>query len=153
MFHSLLFSSVLWFVSSSVLLALMPITLRTRMSDINDANLSNLKFALLLTCSTAQDYSEAHIINNQPVNIVEQMICSGAETVVCFNEVTLVSDCNHFAEDLMEQMISNCLSVNYAIYEEINFSSPRYQTAILSDEILLENAIIIAGNDDLNLYD
>lgn len=87
------------------------------MSDINNLNLDGLKFALLLTCNTGKDFSEAHINNNKPVNIVEKMVCRGAETVVGFSEVTYVSDCNLFAEEFISATVKHGKSVKEAISE------------------------------------
>lgn len=93
------------------------------MSDVADCDLSGLKFALLLTCSTGQDFSKTHISSNAPVNIVEQMVCSGAETVVGFSEITYVSDCNRFAVDFATAAIedgntvySAILNIDYTYY-------------------------------------
>ncbi|MGN1155388.1 MAG: RICIN domain-containing protein [Agathobacter sp.] len=75
------------------------------MKDIEGLNLNGLKFALLLTCETAKDFSENNIAGNKPVNIVEKMVCNGAETVIGFAEITYVSDCNRFAESFFEGAI------------------------------------------------
>jgi len=92
------------------------------MSEISGSDLSNLKFALLLTCNTGQDYSLSHITNNNPQNIIEQMVLCGAGTVVGFNNVTYIPDCNQLAQDLMTFMIVNGCSIEDAI-EEIDFTS------------------------------
>lgn len=85
------------------------------MSDIENYDLSGLKFALLLTCNTGMNFSATHISNNTPVNIVEQMVCCGAETVVGFSEKTLVSDCNRFADEFLIQAIEHGKTVEDAI--------------------------------------
>ena len=87
------------------------------MDDLNNVDLSNLKLAVLLTCETAKGYSDLHIANNIPVNIVEKMVLCGAETVIGFDEKTMTSDCNEFAVDLAEWLIYGDLNVNEAIGE------------------------------------
>ena len=85
------------------------------MSDINNYSLNRLHFALLLTCKTGKDFSESNIANNTPTNIVEKMVCQGADCVVGFEETTWVSDCNKFAKEFMEK-ISEGHNVYSAIY-------------------------------------
>lgn len=86
------------------------------MSILQDVNLSKLKFALLLTCYTGQGgYSSTHISTNSPVNIVEQMVCSGAKTVVGFSDITYVSECNSFATELTKRLFTNKMSTAEAI--------------------------------------
>ena len=84
-------------------------------TDLEGQDLSNLSFALLLTCETAKDYHPFHIFSQAPVNIVEQMVICGAETVIGFEEETAVDDCNKFAEELAELLINDGLSVNDAL--------------------------------------
>ncbi|MBO5097535.1 MAG: RICIN domain-containing protein [Agathobacter sp.] len=74
------------------------VTSNLSVKDIEGLNLNGLKFALLLTCNTAKDFSENNIAENKPANIVEKLVCNGAETVIGFTEITYVSDCNRFAE-------------------------------------------------------
>ena len=109
--------------------------------DLDGEDLSNLSFALLLTCNTGVDYHPDHITNNAPVNIIEKMVVCGAETVVGFNETTSVSDCNRFAPDIMSLLIGNGLSVEDAI-NSIDYSS---YSENLSD------IAVIAGNKDNKL--
>ena len=52
------------------------------LTDLTGQNLSNLSFALLMTCNTGDNYNPANITNNTPVNIIEQMVICGAETVL-----------------------------------------------------------------------
>jgi hypothetical protein len=111
------------------------------MSDVEDCDLSGLKFALLLTCNTAESFSTTHITNNAPVNIVEQMICSGAETVVGFSQITYVSDCNRFAVDFAEATITNGSTISSAILN-IDYSDYYLNMWLISR---------IGGNDDLVL--
>ena len=85
------------------------------MSNMNGLNLANLKFALLLTCNTGDDFSDVHIENNSPVNIAEKMVCLGAETVVGFNSITYVSDCNKFAIDFIYNAVVAKKTVTDAI--------------------------------------
>ena len=86
------------------------------MTDIDGYELSNLDFALLLTCETGKDFDESHITADTPVNIVEKMVCQGAESVVGFKEITYVSDCNKLAEDLMEQTLTEGWALALAFY-------------------------------------
>ena len=107
------------------------------MADLNNVNLSNLKFALLLTCNTGDGgYSSANVSNNTPVNIVEKMVCCGAKTVVGFNIVTYVSDCNTFAKDFARRTIHNGQSVRNAI---ANMNRQDYIKDMIS-------AAVIGGN-------
>ena len=104
---------------------------------MNNVNLSNLKFALLLTCNTGDGgYSSANVSNNTPVNIVEKMVCCGAKTVVGFNIVTYVSDCNTFAKDFARRTIHNGQSVRNAI---ANMNRQDYIKDMIS-------AAVIGGN-------
>lgn len=57
-----------------------------------------------LTCEPGKDFDESHITAGTPVNIVEKMVCQGAESG--FKEITYVSDCNKLAEDLMGQTLA-----------------------------------------------
>ena len=50
------------------------------------------------------------------------MVISGAETVVGFDDTTMVADCNRFAPDMTDKLINKCLSVEDAIYS-INYIS------------------------------
>ena len=58
---------------------------------------------ILLTCFTADDYDVEHINNETPVNIVEQLVLSDAETVLGFEGSTVVGDCDRFIGFLMER--------------------------------------------------
>ncbi len=111
------------------------------MDDLDDFNLKTLRFALLLTCKTSENFSYTHIIRNEPVNIVEKMKCQGAETVVGFNKVTYVDDCNKFAVDFCELAIEMGYNVEQAI-ERIDYSE-YYQN--------MNNIKNIAGNEELVL--
>lgn len=109
--------------------------------DFNNLDLSNLKLAVLLTCSTAEGYDENNIALDRPTNIVEKMICQDAETVIGFAEPTLITDCNDFAYSLMEKIASG-KTVSAAIqltkndkYEDANFGT----------------YIVVAGNENLTL--
>ena len=113
------------------------------MSEISGSDLSNLKFALLLTCNTGKDYSLSHITNNNPQNIIEQMVICGAETVVGFNNETYVSDCNRLAQELMTLMIVNGYSIERAI-REIDFSESDY-------DYDMSTLIEIAGNRNFKI--
>lgn len=86
------------------------------MSDLISVDLSRIEMALLLTCNTGDGgYDATRVASNSPVNIVERMICCGAETVVGFDAVTYVSDCNLFAVEFTTQTMTNGLSVSSAI--------------------------------------
>ena len=87
------------------------------MTDIDGYGLNNLSFALLLTCETGKDFDESHITAGTPVNIVEKMVCQGAESVVGFKEITYVSDCNKLAEDLMRQTLTEGWALALAFYQ------------------------------------
>ena len=98
------------------------------MNDLNGIDLSNLRFALLLTCNTASNFDPIHITNNTPVNITEQLVICGAETVIGFAEPTYVDDCNEFVCSLTELIylygfsIEDALSlINCSEYIDTNF--------------------------------
>lgn len=110
-------------------------------TDIAGEDLSNLSFALLMTCETGIGYDPAHITNNAPVNIIEQMVISGAETVVGFNGLTTVFDCNQFAPDLTYKLIYEGLAVQDAI-DSINYTLYINNMSSLAE---------IAGNADKTL--
>ena len=112
------------------------------MDNIKNLNLDSLKFALLLTCETGLDYSATHILQNKPVNIVEQMVCRGANTVIGFSEITYVSDCNLLAEDFITETIVNGKSVENAM-NDIDYDE-EYLTNMSTIDV-------IAGNGQLTL--
>ena len=85
------------------------------MNDINNLYLNDLRFALLLTCETGKDFSQTHISNNQPVNIVEKMVCRGSETVIGFREITYVSDCNKLAPSFIDATVNSGQTVKMAM--------------------------------------
>ena len=85
------------------------------MDDINGLWLHDLKFALLLTCETGKDFSKTHITENSPVNIIEKMVCQGAETVIGFKEITFVSDCNKLAPAFVSATIQSEQTVSIAM--------------------------------------
>ena len=91
------------------------------MEHLRDADLSNISLALLMTCNTGVNYSDDHILNNTPVNIVEQMVLCGAETVVGFKDTTMVYDCNKFAPDLTSRLVDGGLSIEDAI-DDISYT-------------------------------
>lgn len=92
-------------------------------ADLASVDLTNLQMALLLTCNTGDGgYSQSRVDANSPINIVERMVACGAETVVGFNDVTYVRDCNIFAPDFARQTMNNHLSVQDAI-DSIDYSS------------------------------
>ncbi len=109
-------------------------------ADIEQMDLSNLKFALLVACYTGLDYSESNITNNTPGNFIEQMICNGAETVVGFSCKINITDGNTFAKHLMEFMIVEGYSVSGAI-SQIDFEP------YLNEDVIVPN-IVIGGNKD-----
>ena len=115
------------------------------MADINTADLSGLKCALLLTCSTAQDYSISHITSSQPVNIVEKMVCQGAETVIGFSETTAVFDCNQFAEVFIRSTVQEGMTVTEALEAVRVDQADRFYYYNIAD------SCVIAGNTDLTL--
>ena len=108
------------------------------MQYIENVDLSNLEFAVLLACETAQDYDVSHIENNTPVNYVEQMILCGAETVIGFTGQPEVKDGNHLAWRLVENMITEDMTVTEAITV---LSSKEFDEDIKS-------IILIAGNEN-----
>lgn len=112
------------------------------MYDVSDCDFSNLKLAVLLTCETAKDYDPIHITNNNPVNITEQLILCGVETVIGFKNETYVSDCNTFAEALSFKLISGRMSIEDAISDisYVYYLDPNFV-----------NTIQIAGNSNLVL--
>ena len=107
------------------------------MWDIAQIDLSNISFALLLTCYTGQNFSQNHIIYNTPTNIIEQMVLCGAETVVGFSDKTYVSDCNKFAPLLIYYLIHEEYTIQDAI-EAIDYSS--YKTNMSYNAEIAGNA-------------
>lgn len=95
------------------------------MQNLQNTDLSNIDLAVLLTCRTGRDFNRSNIENNDPQNMVEQMVVCGAETVIGFSEDTYVSDCNNFAPDLMKKIIKDGLSVQDAV-DSIEYKWPRY---------------------------
>ena len=106
------------------------------MNDLTNQDLSNLKFALLLACDCGKDYDESHILNNNPVNIIEKMVLCGAETVVGFKINVYMNECNHFAQELTSMLV-NGLSIDDAIDRLV----PRRYSFNHDD-------LCIAGNED-----
>ena len=111
------------------------------MADIANLDLSTLQLAVLLACETAKDYSAAHIVSRAPVNFVEQMILCGAETVIGFTGQPEVNDCNHLAWRLVENMITEGMSVEDAV---TNIDEKEFDEDIKS-------LVIIAGNENKRL--
>ncbi len=111
------------------------------MSNINEENFSNLDFVLLLTCSTASGYDANHITSGTPVNITEQLVVCGAETAVGFSDITYVSDCNRFANEITRRLFVN----GYSVDEAINNNSYFLYIQNMSD------ICVIAGNEN-NTY-
>ncbi len=111
------------------------------MSDLDGTDLSSLRFALLLTCKTGEDFSQAHIDENRPVNITEKMVCCGAETVVGFRVDTRVDDCNQFAADFIKLTIEQNETVANAI-ERIDYNDYNMN---------MREIAVIGGNEDLKL--
>lgn len=103
--------------------------------------MSNLSFALLMTCNTGVNYNPTHITHCTPVNIIEQMVICGAETVVGFNDETWVSDCNKFGPDITFKLISGGLSVVDAI-DRISYTSYRKDMSSIA---------VVAGNGNNTL--
>jgi hypothetical protein len=104
------------------------------MSDLTSTDLGNLDFALLLTCNTGDGgYSSTRVANNNPINIVEQLIVCGATTAVGFDDVTYVSDCNSFAVSFSYRTMALGLTVNNAIrnMDCSSYYSDMSQTAVI----------------------
>ena len=113
------------------------------MADIKKIDLGGLRFALLLTCHTGADFDESHIEDNQPENIIEQMVCSGAQTVVGFSEATAIGDCNRFAISFFDATVNNGNTVKEAM------DSIDYSTYLVD----MGECGRIAGDEDLVLGD
>lgn len=115
---------------------------RITIDDLNSVDLSNLKLVLLLTCDNGKyGYSESRVAANAPVNMVERMVICGAETVIGFNDVTYVQDCNKFAESFARLTMRSGLSVQEAIatIDCSDYTSDMGDTAV------------IGGNQNLRL--
>ncbi len=110
-------------------------------NDLSGYDLSNISFALLLTCDTGIGTDSEHIANGSDVNIIEKMVLCGAKTVVGFNSETSVNDCNKFASELMKKMIQEGYSVGGAIDK---LSNNDY-------ELPMKDFAEIAGNPDNKL--
>lgn len=109
--------------------------------DLDNVDLSNVKFALLLTCYAGVGYSDSHIENNTPYNIIEKMVICGAESVVGFNADTDVDDCNVFAVELAKKLILEERSIQDAI--------SRLDRTMFEENII--DTAVIAGNADNKL--
>lgn len=110
------------------------------MQNIEPLDLSNLDLIILLTCNTAENYDPTHITNNSPVNITEQLVICGAETVIGFRDSTHYEDCNNFAEQFTTLVFENGYSVNYAL--------SRISTLGFNDPLMISNNCVVAGNID-----
>ncbi len=115
------------------------------MDYLQGKDLSNLKLALLITCETGTGYDPAHITSNTPVNIIEQMVICGAETVLGFNDVTHVTDGNVFAKEITYYMsqgdtLRRCI-------DELG----RYQPDIPYFFEDMKDRVEIAGNDQVTI--
>lgn len=107
---------------------------RLTINNMKDVDLSNLRCALLLTCSTGEGgYSTVRVRNNTPVNIVERLVICGAKTVIGFSDTTKISDCNIFAEEFAQRTMCS----GYSIYNAIrnmdctNFINNMSQLAVI----------------------
>jgi hypothetical protein len=86
------------------------------MSDLAGVDLSNIGFALLLTCYTALDgYNQERVSAGTPYNMVEQFVVCGAKTVIGFTDEVWVDDCNNLARYLTEQIFVNRMTVQSAV--------------------------------------
>lgn len=85
-------------------------------SSMSGKDLKNLRCALLLTCETGVGgYSSSRVASNTPINIVERLVICGARTVIGFDVITYVADCNKFAERFANRTMQN----GYTIYNAI----------------------------------
>ena len=109
------------------------------MTDIQYTDLSNLDFALFLTCSAGANYNISNINNNRPVNLVEQFVLCGVETVIGFNTESYVSDCNRFAPELFDLLVNEGMSFDTAI----SFIKENYLDEYTDG---FENTLVLAGN-------
>lgn len=113
------------------------------MSDLSNSDLSNLHLVILLACNVGIDSNVAHITNNQPVNITEQMVVSGAQTSIGFNGETICDDNNEFIVALLDSMINDGLPLDAAL-EKLNydeFTNEQYR-----------NLIEIVGNRQIKIH-
>lgn len=72
--------------------------------NIAQADLSNLKLVLLLSCEVGLGYSEQNVINNTPTNMVEAFRCSGVETVIGFDEEISKASAEEFAKEFTRSL-------------------------------------------------
>lgn len=111
-------------------------------TELQGVDLNNLSCALLLTCETGVGgYSANRVNNNTPINIVEQLVICGVETVIGFETITYVNDCNRFAEEFSELTMVDGKTVAQAI-QDINYAQ------YMMD---MGESAVIGGNANLNL--
>ncbi len=86
------------------------------MNDLAAYDLSNIQIAVLLTCSAGVGgYDQSRVNAKTPINIVEQLVCCGTDTVIGFSSITYVADCNKFVVDLFTLVVDRNISLNDAI--------------------------------------
>ena len=107
-------------------------------------NLTNLDLVLLLSCATGMGgYTPSNITNNTPVNIIERMVCQGAETVIGFDDVTVTIFNSTFGVEFIRLMLKEEYTAQMAITEmKTEFDHAWAYTA---------QHAVIAGNTGLTL--
>lgn len=115
-------------------------------SELSGVTFEKLDFVVLLTCQTGVGYDPSHIENNTPVNIIEQLVLCGVETVIGFNTTTTIGNCNKFGPDLMEKMVKDGMTVREAIdaieQEYLTGGNP------MSYSSNIASTVVIAGNEN-----
>lgn len=112
--------------------------------DISSKYFSNLGFVLLISCDTGIGYDPSHITNRTPVNIIEQLVISGADVAVGFDSAIYLDDGNEFAVDLIDKMVNDGMSLQDAINainnEYLNGNSKGYIENIAAKAVIAGNA-------------
>ena len=114
------------------------------MDQISQWNLSNLKFALILACDTGDEDDPPNTTSSNAQNFLEQVIC-GVQTAVGFKGIVYVIDCNLFASDFVQKMVTDGSSVSQA--KQYFVTNPNY--GFCSQEFYEQ--IVIAGNQNTTL--
>lgn len=110
-------------------------------NDLIGKDLSNLDLVVLLSCLTATGgYSAENVANRQPQNFVERMVCSGAETVVGFNDFLVTNDGN-----VVGAVLPGLLADGYTVSAAMKIIAKDYVSAI-------EDQYVIGGNGSLRLF-
>ncbi|MCR5809595.1 MAG: DNRLRE domain-containing protein [Clostridiales bacterium] len=116
------------------------------MNQISGQDLSNLRFAMLMTCDGGDGgYTPSNVANNTPANLVEQFLVCGARTVIGFQGVVNEAYCSSFAEQFAKETIK---TNGLCIFDAIDIIRDRTDPWV---EIVDEDVIVIGGDENQKL--